>query len=130
MHIRSLRCVGMASILLLCAGAAVGKLPPASDEAKAKAAEAAAKTAHGNKVASYQLCKSMDGVAAAYQAKAKKDGKEIKPATATDPCADPGAFVYPLPVAVAPVASVASVLPPVPPTPPATVSPVVVAPKK
>jgi hypothetical protein len=89
--------------LMLVVGIAGAKLPAPSDEAKAKAAEAAAKTAHGNKVADFQLCKSMDATAAAYQAKAKKDGKDIKPATATPPCADPGAFVYPPPaVAAAP----------------------------
>lgn len=88
-------------ILVLACGAAAAKLPPPSDEAKAKAAEAAAKTAHGNKVADFQLCKSMDRVAAAYQADAKKSGKEVKPATATPPCVDPGAFVYPPPAAPA-----------------------------
>lgn len=77
------------------------KLPPLSDEAKAKAAEAAAKTAHGNKVADFQLCKSMDQVAAYYVADAKKAGKETKPATTTPPCADPGAFVYAPPAAAA-----------------------------
>jgi hypothetical protein len=81
--------------LALAAGAALAKLPPPSDEAKAKAAEAAAKTAHGNKVADYQLCKSMNATAAFYFASAKKAGKEAKPATATPDCADPGAFVYP-----------------------------------
>jgi hypothetical protein len=69
------------------------KLPPLSDEAKAKAAENAAKAAHGNQVANYQLCKSMDRVAAVYQAEAKKAGKDVKPPTATPPCADPGPFV-------------------------------------
>ena len=55
------------------------KLPPPSDEAKAKAAEAAAKTAHNDKVDAYQLCKSMDKVAADYFAAAKKAGTETKP---------------------------------------------------
>ena len=58
------------------------KLPALSDEAKAKAAEAAAKTAHGNSVASFQLCKSMDKLAVAYYADAKKSGKDSKPADA------------------------------------------------
>lgn len=80
------------------AGAAWAKLPPLNDEAKAKAAEAAAKTAHGNKVADFQLCKSMDRVAAGYLADAKKAGKDVKP-TATPACADPGPFVYPPPAA-------------------------------
>lgn len=81
------------------AGFAAAKLPPPSDEAKAKAAEAAAKTAHGNQVANFQLCKSMDRVATSYMADAKKAGKEVKPPTATAPCADPGPFVYPPPAA-------------------------------
>ena len=85
--------------VLLGAAQVSAKLPPPSEEAKAKAAEAAAKTAHGNKVADFQLCKSMDQVAAKYMADAKKAGKEAKPATATPPCADPGAFVYPPPAA-------------------------------
>jgi hypothetical protein len=75
------------------------KLPPASDEAKAKAAEAAAKTAWSNQVANFQLCKSMDAVAAGYRAQAKKAGQEAKPAVPTAPCADPGAFVYTPPAA-------------------------------
>ena len=87
--------------LMIAATSAWAKLPALSDEAKAKAAEAAAKTAHGNKVADFQLCKSMDQVAAYYVADAKKAGKEAKPATATPPCADPGAFVYPPPAAAA-----------------------------
>lgn len=74
--------------------AAVGaKLPPLSDEAKAKAGEAASKTAHADKVGAYQLCKSMEKVATTYFANAKKAGKETKPAVATPPCADPGPFV-------------------------------------
>jgi hypothetical protein len=83
------------------------KLPPPSDEAKAKAAEAAAKTAHANKVADFQLCKSMDQVAAKYFATAKSAGKDTKPATATPACADPGAFVPPAPAAAAPAAPAA-----------------------
>lgn len=87
------------SVLAAMAGAAVAKLPPLSDEAKAKAAEAAAKAAHAGKVGGYKLCQSMDRVAARYMAEAKKAGKDPKPATATAPCADPGAFVYPPPAA-------------------------------
>jgi len=86
------RVVGMI-VLGLCAGAAMAKLPPLSDEAKAKAAEAAAKTAYGDKVAAYKLCQSMDHVAATYLAEAKKAGKDVKP-VATPTCADPGPFAY------------------------------------
>ena len=79
--------------LALCAGGALAKLPPVSDEAKAKAAEAAAKTAWSDKVGAFQLCKSMDHVAAVYLADAKKAGKDVKP-VATPPCTDPGPFAY------------------------------------
>jgi hypothetical protein len=77
----------------LCSAAALAKLPPPSDDAKAKAAEAAAKSAYGDKVAAYKLCQSMDKVAAAYLADAKKAGKNVKPMP-TPPCADPGPFAY------------------------------------
>jgi hypothetical protein len=99
------------SLGAVAAGSALAKLPAPvlTDEAKAKAAEAAAKTAHGNKVADFQLCKSMDRTAARYLAESKKAGKDTKPATATPPCADPGAFVYPPPAAgaAAPAAAAA-----------------------
>ena len=96
--------------LMLSTPLALAKLPPASDEAKAKAAEAAAKTAHGGKVANYELCKSMDKVAKDYHAQAKKDRKDLKPAAATPACADPGTFVYTPAVATAaaPVAPAAA----------------------
>jgi hypothetical protein len=93
---------------LMLAGAATAKIPaPVLDDAgKLKAAEAAAKTAHGNKVANYQLCKSMDKVAAGYFAQAKKDGKAVKPADKAEVCADPGPFVF-TPPAAAPAAAAA-----------------------
>lgn len=78
------------------AGAAWSKLPAPSDEAKAKAAEAAARTAWTNKLADYQLCKAADQVAADYLASAKAAGKNPKP-TPTPPCADPGPFAYTAP---------------------------------
>jgi hypothetical protein len=99
------------SLLSLAMAAALAKIPAPvlSDEAKAKAAEAAAKTAHGNKVADFQLCKSMDRVAARHLAEAKKAGKAVKP-TATPPCADPGPFVFP-PSAGAPATAAAAAAP-------------------
>src|SRR5689334_6702 len=84
-------------MLGLLAGAsslALAKLPPLSDEAKAKAAEAAAKTAWTGKVDAYLLCKSQDKVAAAYYKSAKAAGKETKPPTSAPACADPGPFAY------------------------------------
>jgi len=93
---------------------ALAKLPAPSDEAKAKAAEAAAKTAWSNKVANYQLCKSMDKVAASYHAQAKKEGKAVKPAAAATACADPGPFVYTPPAAAGatPAATATAAAPP------------------
>lgn len=75
---------------LTLAGAALAKLPAPSEEAKAKAAEAAAKIAHGDKVAAYQLCKSREKVAAHYYkttGKGKPASKEPTPA-----CEDPGPY--------------------------------------
>ena len=93
----------------LFAAAVSAKLPPPGDEAKAKAAEAAAKTAHGGKVDAWLLCKSMDRTAAAYLATAKAAGKETRPPVATPPCADPGPFVYTPPAAAGAAASAPAV---------------------
>ena len=82
-------------------GSALAKLPPPSDEAKAKAAEAAAKAAHGGKVAAYQLCQSMNRVAESYHSAAKKAGKAAPPAVDTPACTDPGPFVAAAPAAPA-----------------------------
>lgn len=87
-------------VALVASSAVLAKLPALSDEAKAKAAEAAAKAAWAGKVDTYLLCKSQDKVAAAYFQSAMAAGKEAKPAAAVPPCADPGAFTY-APVEVA-----------------------------
>ena len=42
-------------------------------------------------------------MAASYLKSAQAAGKEVKPATATPPCADPGAFTYALPEAPKPL---------------------------
>ncbi len=86
---------------LVISFSASAKLPPLSDEAKAKAAEAAAKTAHGNKVADFQLCKSREKVAAHYF---KTQGKGKPAPAATPACVDPGAY-KPAEVAAAPAAA-------------------------
>jgi hypothetical protein len=82
------------SLLASASALALAKLPPPTDDAKAKAAEAAAKAAWAGKVDAYQLCKVQDKVAARYYQSAMAAGKETKPATALPPCADPGAFSY------------------------------------
>jgi hypothetical protein len=51
----------------------------------------------------YLLCKSQDKVAASYYKTAKTAGKDVKPAAATPPCADPGVFVYTPPEAAKPI---------------------------
>lgn len=115
------------SLLAACASSMVlAKLPALNDEAKAKAAEAAAKTAWTGKMDGYQLCKSQDKVAVSYYKSAKTSGKDTKPATATPPCADPGAFVY------VPAAAVTAAVAPVPATAaiPAVPAPATAAPKK
>jgi len=92
----------LALITTSFAGLAMAKLPPLSDEAKAKAAEAAAKTAHAAKVDNYKLCLSMEKVAARYMAEANKAGKAVNKPTETPACADPGPFV---PAGVTPAAA-------------------------
>ena len=101
--------ISLATLVLasLFSASAMAKLPALSDEAKAKAAEAAAKTAHGNKVADFQLCKSREKVAAHYYKTAKASGKQTTPPVATPPCADPGPFVAAAPAAAAPAVAAA-----------------------
>lgn len=76
----------------LASGVALAKLPPLSDEAKAKAAETASKAAWTDKVGLYKLCQSMDHVASAYRASAAAAGKAASGADSTPPCADPGPY--------------------------------------
>lgn len=92
-----------AGLLVSVPALALAKLPPLNDEAKAKAAEAAAKAAWTGKVEAYQLCKSQDQVAASYYKSAKAAGKETKPPAAAPACADPGAFAYTPPEAAKPI---------------------------
>jgi hypothetical protein len=92
------------SALLVSIGAAA-KLRDLSYDGKANAAEAAAKTAHGNKVADYQLCKSREKVAAHYHKSQKTSGKTAVPATPA--CVDPGAYKPAEVTAAAPAAPAA-----------------------
>jgi hypothetical protein len=95
------------ALALGLASSAWAKLPPPSDEAKAKAAETAAKTAHAGKIDAFKLCKAQDKVAAHVQKTNKaKAGK----AAATPACADPGPFVY-TPPGAAPAAAAATPAP-------------------
>ena len=114
----------IAIALTVASAAALAKLPPLNDEAKAKAEEAKAKTAHTGKVDGFLLCKSQDKVAAHVQKTNKAQaGKPV----ATPPCADPGPFVYTPPEAAPAVAAAA----PAPAAPaPATAPAVAAAPAK
>ena len=85
-----------ALIAAMFAASVFAKLPPPTDDAKAKATEAAAKTAWTDKVGLYQLCVSMDRTAAKYRESAKAAGKTVPVAVATAPCANPGPYVSPV----------------------------------
>ena len=83
----------LTGLLALAAASAHAKLPPLSDEAKAKAADIAAKSAWSSKADAFQLCRAQDRIAAAYQTAAKTSGMQIKPPLETPACTDPGAYV-------------------------------------
>lgn len=86
-----------ATAFVALAQGAIAKLPPLSEDAKQKAAEAAAKADHAGKVAGFELCRAQDKVAAAYRQKLQAEGKKPNPPGEVPPCADPG--VQPSPVA-------------------------------
>ena len=75
------------------AGFVFAKLPPPSDDAKAKAAEASAKAAEVAKKEAELLSKYQDLTAAKYGARLKAEGKEFKPWVA--PAAPPAAAAVP-----------------------------------
>ena len=83
------------AVAMLCASAfAKIPAPVLTDEAKAKAAEAAAKTAWSGKLEGYLLCKYQDKAAANYVKTAAATGKTPKPATPLPACVEVGPFVY------------------------------------
>ena len=73
------------------AAAAFAKLPPLSEEAKTKAAEAAVKTAWTDKVGAYKTCLAMDHAAQNYRGNPTVTVKTA-PTPGLQPCADPGPF--------------------------------------
>ena len=88
-------------ITLAYATIACGKLPPPSDDDRAKGAQTAAKAAWDDKVSLYKTCVAMDRVAEVYRRDLKDAGKQIPAPAATAPCTNPGPYVAP----VTPVAS-------------------------
>lgn len=107
------------------AASAWAKLPPPSDEAKVKAAEAAAKAAHSGKVEAFLLCKSQNKVVAHYTKTASVASKDAKVPPAPAACVDPGPYVAASPAGSAPVTAAAS-----PAVPAVAAAPVAAAPKK
>lgn len=99
-----------AAALALLTSVALAKLPPPSDEAKAKAAEAAPKSAWAGKVDAFKLCRSQDNVVAYYKKAAMgKDAKAVaKGAAPASACVDPGPFVYVPAGAAAPATAAAA----------------------
>ena len=85
--------IAIALIATLLAGLAGAKLPPPTDDAKMKAAEAAAKGSWNDRVGAYKLCLAMDRTSEVYRRNMKASGKEPPVAAATPPCADPGPFL-------------------------------------
>jgi hypothetical protein len=110
----------LALVSLAVAGSAAAKLPPPSEEAKAKAAQAKDRAGWADKVAGYQSCMAQDRVVARYKKTAMaKPGSAG--AAAVPACQNPGPYV----AAVAAVAAppVAAAMPvaaaPAPAAPPA-----------
>lgn len=97
-------------LALLFSASAFAKLPAPSDEAKAKADEAKAKTAWNDKVGAYKLCLSQDKVAERHRKEQKKPAMDGK----TPKCEDPGPFVYtpPVPPSIAPGGTATGTAPP------------------
>ena len=85
--------IAIAVIVSALAGPCFATLPPATDDAKAKAAEVAAKSAWTDKVGLYQLCVASDAVADRYRKALKADGKDAPAPIATGPCVNPGPYV-------------------------------------
>ena len=95
MRIPSYAPIVIVAVALTAPAFAFAKLPPLSDEAKAKAAETAAKTAWTDKVGGYQLCQAMNRAAEHYRGAAKSTGQEAPASVDTPACADPGAYAPP-----------------------------------
>lgn len=90
-----LKLAAAALLLALASSAALAKLPPPTDEAKAVAAEAAAKSAWADKVGLFQLCNAMTRVANTYRERSTAAGKVVPPAVPTPECAHPGDYAPP-----------------------------------
>jgi hypothetical protein len=100
----------LTAVALAVSGAAIAKLPPLDEAAKAKAAETAAKSAWQGKMDAYLLCKAQDRVVALYKrtaasrpAVAVPAGTTTTVATAPAAGAAPATAAPPAPAAKPPV---------------------------
>jgi len=89
--------------LTVASAGAWAKLPPPSEEAKAKAEEAKAKAAENAKLEAEQLANAQNRVAEAFIKQQKAKGITVKP-TPIVPPAPPAAAAPAAPVAAAPAA--------------------------
>jgi hypothetical protein len=80
-----------AGAMFCMAGVASAKLPAPTDAQKAAAAEAAAKTAHANKVAAYRLCEAENRIQARYIEEQKAKGRTVTPQLVKG-CENPGPY--------------------------------------
>jgi hypothetical protein len=86
---------------------AFARLPAPSDEAKAKTAEAAAKTASNSKRAAFELCKAQNKAVGDHQATMQRAGTAApdRAVPAPAPCTDPGPLAASGSPAAAPAAA-------------------------
>ncbi|HNB78973.1 MAG TPA: hypothetical protein PLT94_10610 [Rhodocyclaceae bacterium] len=103
-----LRAAGMGTVVLLavCSTLAFAKLPPPTDEQKAKAEESKAKAAETAKRDAELLGKAQDRVAERYIHQMKAKGIDVKPTPIAPPAPAPA------PAAPAPTASATPAAPP------------------
>jgi len=80
---KSKKALAIAALCLFTAGGVLAKLPPPTEEQKAKAEEAKAKAAEAAKKDAEMLSKAQDRVAAYYLQQQKAKGVTPKPASVT-----------------------------------------------
>jgi hypothetical protein len=99
--------VMLTAVALASSAAALATIPPPvlDEAAKAKAAEAAAKTAYQAKMDAYQLCKVQDRIAAGYKKAHPAAGKPMAGASMTASAAKPAASMATAAAQPAPAAS-------------------------
>lgn len=89
---KTAKTLSAALLALLAAAPAFAKLPPPTEEEKAKAAEAASKSGWTEKVGLYKTCLAQDRAAEAYRKSVQAAGQSAPAPIATGQCADPGPY--------------------------------------